>query len=66
MCNFETEMLVYEAKGLLRGLEINIGNAEYKLSVDNYNFLYQELFRMREIIDKIEEKIDKCTKDLDD
>ena len=57
MINFETQMVVNETKGLLKGLERQISTTEFQLATDNLELLNDKLNDMRQVLDRIEKKV---------
>lgn len=57
MINFETQMVVHETKGLLKGLERQISTTEFQLATDNLELLNDKLNDMRQVLDRIEKKV---------
>lgn len=57
MMNFETQMIVDETKGLLKGLENLVRTTEFRLAFDTLKDLNKELNDMRLVIDRIETKV---------
>ena len=57
MINFETQMVVNETKGLLKGLERQISTTEFHLATDNLELLNDKLNDMRQVLDRIEKKV---------
>lgn len=55
--NFENRMTVNEVKGLLQGLIDYVKDVKYDLSCDNLDELTDRTNEMRQIIDRINQKV---------
>ena len=55
--NFENRMTVNEVKGLLQGLIDYVKGVKYDLSCDNLDELTDRTNEMRQIIDRIDQKV---------